>query len=413
MKSRRVVVTGVGAVSPIGHSAAEMWQAMIQGKNGVDRITLFDASQHDTKFAAEVKNFDPGSYMDKKEVRRTDRFTQFAIAASRMAIDDARLRVAELDANRIGCIIGSGIGGFATFENQFETYLQKGPSRVSPYFIPMMIIDIAAGQVAILFGLKGPNYATVSACATGSHAIGDSYMLIQRGDADAMVCGGSEAGICRMGVAGFNALKALSTRNDDYLHASRPFDKERDGFVIGEGSGVVVLEELTHAQKRGARIYCEVVGMGYTDDAYHITAPAEGGEGAARAMQIALNDASLQAKDVDYINAHGTSTEYNDKNETAAIKTVFREHARQLVVSSTKSMTGHLLGAAGGIEFIACAFSIQHSVIPPTINYQTPDENCDLNYAPNKAVERAVHVAMSNTFGFGGHNTCLVVKRFE
>jgi len=403
----------MGAITPIGNTAEAMWEGMITGRNGVDKITLFDTSQHETKFAAEVKSFDPASHMDKKEARRTDRFTQFAIAASRMAIDDARLDVKSLDANRIGCIIGSGIGGFATFENQFETYLQKGPSRVSPYFIPMIIIDIAAGQVAILFGLKGPNYATVSACATGSHAIGDGFILIQRGDADAMVCGGAEAGICRMGVAGFNALKALSTRNDDYLHASRPFDKMRDGFVMGEGAGIVVIEELEHARQRGAKIYAELVGIGYTDDAYHITAPAEGGEGAARAMTIALKDAGIKPSDVDYINAHGTSTEYNDKNETAAIKTVFGEHAHKLAVSSTKSMTGHLLGAAGGVEFIAATYAVQRGVIPPTINYETPDETCDLNYVPNKAVERPVRTAISNTFGFGGHNTCLVVNRFE
>lgn len=413
MSKRRVVVTGMGAVTPIGNTAESMWEGMITGRNGVDKITLFDASNHETKFAAEVKGFDPANYMDKKEVRRTDRFTQLAIAASRMAIEDAKLDVNVLDANRIGCIIGSGIGGFTTFEQQFETFMQKGPSRVSPYFIPMIIIDIAAGQVAILFGLKGPNYATVSACATGSHAIGDAYMLIQRGDADAMVCGGTEAGVCRMGVAGFNALKALSTRNDDYLHASRPFDKLRDGFVMGEGAGIVVIEELEHARQRGAKIYAELVGIGYTDDAYHITAPAEGGEGAARAMTIALKDAGLQPSDVDYINAHGTSTEYNDKNETAAIKTVFGEHAYKLVVSSTKSMTGHLLGAAGGVEFIASVYAVQRSVIPPTINYEVPDEVCDLNYAPNRAIERPVRVAISNTFGFGGHNTCLVVKRFE
>lgn len=413
MRDRRVVVTGTGAVTPIGLTTDQTWQGLMEGRNGVDKITLFDPAGHETKFAAEVKGFDPTAYMDKKDARRADRFTQFAVAASRMAIDDAKLRVASLDPNRIGCIIGSGIGGFRTFEEQFEVFLQKGPQRISPFFIPMIISDIAAGQVAILFGLKGPNYATVSACATGSHAIGDAAMLIQRGDADAMVCGGTEAGICRMGVAGFNAMKALSTRNDDYKKASRPFDKMRDGFVMGEGAGVVVLEELQHARKRGARILVELAGIGYTDDAYHITAPAEGGEGAARAMQIALNDASLNASDIDYINAHGTSTEYNDKNETAAIKTVFGDHAYRLAVSSTKSMTGHLLGAAGGVEFIAAALSIVHSKVPPTINYEVPDEACDLNYVPNKAVERPVNAALSNTFGFGGHNTCLVVKRYQ
>ncbi|MBX7150661.1 beta-ketoacyl-ACP synthase II [bacterium] len=412
MQKRRVVVTGIGAVTPIGNSADETWKGMLEGRNGVDMITLFDTKDHVTKFAAEVKNFDAGQYMDKKEIRRNDRFTHFAIAAAKMAIDDAKLDAKSLDANRIGCIIGSGIGGFNTFEEQFETYLQKGAQRVSPFFIPMMIIDIAAGQVAIMFGLKGPNYATVSACATGSHAIGDAFMLIQRGDADAMVCGGTEAGICRMGVAGFNALKALSTRNDDFKHASRPFDKHRDGFVMGEGSGIVVIEELEHALKRGAKIYAEIAGVGYTDDAYHITAPAEGGEGAARAMTIALKDAGLKPEDIDYINAHGTSTEYNDKNETAAIKTVFGEHAYKLLVSSTKSMTGHLLGAAGGVEFIAITMAVHHSVAPPTINYEEPDPECDLNYIPNKAIERKINAAISNTFGFGGHNTCLAVKRY-
>lgn len=413
MKQRRVVITGLGAVTPIGNSAQDLWQGMKEGRNGVGPITLFDTKDHVTKFAAEVKGFDPTSYIDKKEARRMDRFCQFAVAASKMAIDDAKMDVKSLDANRIGCIIGSGIGGFSTFEEQFETYMQKGPQRVSPFFIPMMIIDIAAGHVAIINGLKGPNYATVSACATGSHAIGDAFILIERGDADAMVCGGAEAGICRMGVAGFNALKALSTRNDDPQKASRPFDKERDGFVMGEGAGVVVLEELSHALKRGATIYGEMAGIGYTDDAYHITAPAEGGEGAARAMTLALKDAGLKTEDIGYINAHGTSTEYNDKNETAAIKTVFGDHAYKLLVSSTKSMTGHLLGAAGGVEFIATALAVKEGVIPPTINYEFPDENCDLNYVPNKAVERKIKAAISNTFGFGGHNTCLVVKAYE
>jgi len=413
MQKRRVVVTGLGAVTPIGNTVEELWEGLVTGRNGVDKITLFDTKDHVTKFAAEVKNFDPANYMDKKDARRNDRFAQLAIAAARQAIEDAKLDTKVLDPNRIGCIIGSGIGGFTTFEEQFETFLQKGPQRVSPFFIPMMIIDIAAGQVAIMFNLKGPNYSTVSACATGSHAIGDAFMLIQRGDADAMVCGGTEAGICRMGVAGFNALKALSTRNDDFKHASRPFDKMRDGFVMGEGAGIVVLEELEHALQRDAKIYGELSGIGYTDDAYHITAPAEGGEGAARAMQIALRDAGLKPEDIQYINAHGTSTEYNDKNETAAIKTVFGEHAKKLFVSSTKSMTGHLLGAAGGVEFIASTLAIQKSIVPPTINYEVPDPECDLNYVPNKAVETKVNAAISNTFGFGGHNTCLAVKRYE
>lgn len=413
MRQRRVVITGLGAVTPIGNSTDEFWTGLLEGRNGAGPITLFDTKDHVTKFASEVKNFDAAQYMDKKEARRMDRFTQFAVAASRMAIDDAHLDVKALDADRIGCIIGSGIGGFQTFEDQFEVFMQRGPQRVSPFFIPMMIIDIAAGHVAIINGLKGPNYATVSACATGSHAIGDAFLLIERGDADAMVCGGSEAGICRMGVAGFNALKALSTRNDDPLHASRPFDKERDGFVMGEGAGVVVIEELGHALKRGAKIYGEIAGIGYTDDAYHITAPSEGGEGAARAMKAALKDGGLKPEEIGYINAHGTSTEYNDKNETAAIKTVFGDHAYKTLVSSTKSMTGHLLGAAGGIEFIATTLAVQTGKIPPTINYEVPDENCDLNYVPNKMVEQSIEAAISNTFGFGGHNTCLAVKKFK
>jgi 3-oxoacyl-[acyl-carrier-protein] synthase II len=413
MRERRVVVTGMGAMTPIGNSLEEFWQGLMESRNGVDKITLFDAKNHVTQFAAEIKGFDPSQFMDKKEVRRMDRFCQLAVAASKMAVEDAKLDVASLDANRIGCIIGSGIGGFTTFQEQFKIYMEKGPQRVSPFFIPMIIIDIASGHVAIRFGLKGPNYATVSACATGSHAIGDSFMLIERGNADVMVCGGTEAGICEMGVAGFNAMKALSTRNDDFKHASRPFDKMRDGFVMGEGSGVVVLEELNHALKRGAKIYAEMAGIGYTDDAFHITAPAEGGEGAARAMQLALQDAGLNTEDIGYINAHGTSTEYNDKNESAAIKSVFGDRAKGLLVSSTKSMTGHLLGAAGGIEFIATALAVQRSKIPPTINYEVPDPECDLNYVPNKAVEKSIKAAMSNTFGFGGHNTCLAVKRYE
>ncbi|HMW35107.1 MAG TPA: beta-ketoacyl-ACP synthase II [bacterium] len=413
MSKRRVVITGMGAVTPIGNTVEEFWKGLLEGRNGVGPITLFDAKDHVTKFAAEVKNFDPSLYTDKKEARRMDRFCQFAVAASKMAIEDAKLDVKNLDANRIGCVIGSGIGGFQTFEEQFETYMAKGPGRVSPFFIPMMIIDIAPGQVAIQHGLKGPNYATVSACATGSHAIGDAFILIQRGDADAMVCGGAEAGICRMGVAGFNALKALSTRNDDPMHASRPFDKERDGFVIGEGAGIVVLEELEHALKRGATIYGEMAGIGYTDDAYHITAPAEGGEGAARAMAIACKDAGVKPEEVGYINAHGTSTEYNDKNESAAIKTVFGDHAYKLLVSSTKSMTGHLLGAAGGIEFIATTLAVKNGWIPPTINYEVSDPACDLNYVPNKAIQRNVDVALSNTFGFGGHNTCIAVTKYK
>ncbi len=412
MSKRRVVITGMGAVTPIGNTVEEFWKGLTEGRNGVDLITLFDTKDHVTKFAAEVKGFDPTAYIDRKEARRMDRFCQFAVAASKMAVEDAGISAQTHDPNRVGVIIGSGIGGFISFEETFETYLQKGPQRISPFFIPMLIIDIAAGHVAILHGFKGPNYATVSACATGSHAIGAAFMHVQRGDADAMVCGGSEASICRVGVAGFNVMKALSTRNDDYKHASRPFDKMRDGFVMGEGSGIIILEELETAKQRGAKIYAEIVGIGFTDDAYHITAPAEGGEGAARAMQAALNDAGLKPEAIGYINAHGTSTEYNDKNETAAIKTVFGEHAKNLIVSSTKSMTGHLLGAAGAVECIATALAVQRGMIPPTINYEVPDEACDLNYAPNKAVAKELSCALNNTFGFGGHNTCIAVKKY-
>lgn len=412
MSKRRVVITGMGAVTPIGNTVEEFWKGLTEGRNGVDLITLFDTKDHVTKFAAEVKGFDPTAYIDRKEARRMDRFCQFAVAASKMAVEDAGISAQTHDPNRVGVIIGSGIGGFISFEETFETYLQKGPQRISPFFIPMLIIDIAAGHVAILHGFKGPNYATVSACATGSHAIGAAFMHVQRGDADAMVCGGSEASICRVGVAGFNVMKALSTRNDDYKHASRPFDKMRDGFVMGEGSGIIILEELETAKQRGAKIYAEIVGIGLTDDAYHITAPAEGGEGAARAMQAALNDAGLKPEAIGYINAHGTSTEYNDKNETAAIKTVFGEHAKNLIVSSTKSMTGHLLGAAGAVECIATALAVQRGMIPPTINYEVPDEACDLNYAPNKAVAKELSCALNNTFGFGGHNTCIAVKKY-
>ncbi len=413
MEKRRVVITGLGAITPIGLNVAEYWKGLTEGKNGVDLITLINTEKHETKFAAEVKNFDPAPYIDRKEARRMDRFCQFAVAAAKQAVEDAKLNDPSIDKNRVGCVIGSGIGGFNTFEDQFETLLQKGPGRVSPFFVPMLIIDIIAGHVAITFGFKGLNYATVSACATSSHSIGNAFIHVQRGDIDAAVCGGGEASITRMGVAGFNAMKALSTRNDDYKHASRPFDKNRDGFVMGEGSGILILEELNHALKRGAEIYGEVAGVGYTDDAYHITAPAEGGEGAARAMQLAMNDGGLRPEQIGYINAHGTSTEYNDKNETAAIKTVFGKHAYELVVSSTKSMTGHLLGAAGAIEMIATVLAIRNSVIPPTINYETPDEDCDLNYAPNKAVRKTLDAALCNTFGFGGHNTCIAVKKYN
>jgi 3-oxoacyl-[acyl-carrier-protein] synthase II len=409
----RVVATGLGVVSPVGLTVSDFWKSLCDGKSGVDRISKFDASLFDTKIAAEVKGFDPENYMDRKDVRRTDAFVQYAIAASAEAVKDSGLDLDVADRDRIGVIIGTGIGGIGTFEAQHAVLLQKGPSRVSPFFIPMMIADMASGIVSMRFLAKGPNYATVSACASGAHAIGSALRILQRGDANAIMAGGAEATITPMAVAGFCSMKAMSTRNDEPQKASRPFDKTRDGFVMGEGSGIAILETLSHAEARGARIYCEVVGYGATADAYHITAPAENGEGAARAMKLALADAGLPPGSVDCINAHGTSTPLNDKLETVAVKTVFGEHARKLVLNSTKSMTGHLLGAAGGIEFAACVLSIRDSIIPPTINYEFPDEECDLDYAPNVAVRRKVNVAMSNSLGFGGHNATLVVKRFE
>lgn len=410
----KVVITGLGAVTPIGNNLQEYWTSLIEGKSGGAPITRFDASEFKTTFACEVKNYDPHLHINPKEVQRMDLFTQYAISSAAMAIEDAGINFEELDRERIGVIIGSGIGGMWTYHHQQQNLYERGgkPDRISPFFVPMLISDIAAGHVAIRWGLKGPNYATVSACATSSHSLADALMILQRGDADMIVAGGSEAVVCPMGVGGFNAMKALSNRNDDPAGASRPFDKERDGFVIGEGSGILILETEEHAKKRGAKIYCEFAGIGLTDDAYHITQPAAGGEGAVRSMRLAIKDAGLNPEDIDYINAHGTSTPFNDRNETAAIKTVFSEHAYDLVVSSTKSMTGHLLGAAGAIEAIATAMAIHNSKIPPTINYHTPDEECDLNYAPNKAVDKKIRAAISNTFGFGGHNASLCFKAY-
>jgi len=412
-KRRRVVVTGIGAVTPIGLSVEEFWNALITGKSGVDYITYFDTRDYDTKIAAEVKNFDPLKFIDRKTVQRMDLFTQFAMAATAMAVEDARLPLDKLDHERVGVIYGSGIGGMWTYHRQQETvYQYGGPQRISPFFVPMMISDIAAGYIAMRYSFKGPNYATTSACATSAHAIADAMMIIQRGDADVVVTGGSEAAICPMGVGGFNAMKALSTRNDEPQKASRPFDAQRDGFVIGEGAGTLILEELNHALSRGARIYAELAGVGLTADAYHITQPAPGGEGAVRAMRLALKDANLRPEDVDYINAHGTSTPPNDRTETQAIKTAFGDHAYKLLVSSTKSMTGHLLGAAGAVEAIVSILSIVNNEAPPTINYEFPDPECDLNYVPNKPIKKNINVAMSNAFGFGGHNATLIFKRF-
>lgn len=414
MNKRRVVVTGLGAVTPIGLDVSEYWNGLISGKNGVALITHFDTSKFDTKFAAEVKDFNPEKYFDKKSVKRLDRFSQFAIAASVQAMEDAKVNLETLNKEKAGVVFGSGIGGLDTLQNEHWKYFQdKNPGVISPFFIPMMIADLAAGQISIRFGLKGPNYATTSACATASNAISDAFMLIQRGTADFMVCGGSEASITEIGMGGFSAMKAISTWNDRYLEASRPFDKDRSGFVMGEGSGAIVLEELNHALNRGANIYAELGGIGLTADAHHITAPAPGGEGAVRSMKQAIKDAEVNLTDIDHINAHGTSTPHNDVNETKAIKTLFGEHAYKLVVNSTKSMTGHLLGAAGGIEAIATVLTIKNGLIPPTINLDNPDPECDLNYSAKVLTKKDVRVAISNTFGFGGHNASLLFKRFE
>ncbi len=414
MNNRRVVVTGMGAITPIGIGVEEFWQGLIKGKNGIAPITKFDTTNFDTKFAAEVKGFDPENYLDKKILRRLDPFSQFALTTAGMAFTDAGLNADKIDKEKFGVIFGSGIGGMVTLEQQHWNYFEgKNPHKISPFFVPMMISDMAAGQISIKFGLKGPNYATTSACATASHAIADAFILIQRGSADLMMCGGSEAAITEMSIGGFNAMRALSTWNDRYLEASRPFDKERNGFVMGEGAGTIILEEYGNAVKRNAKIYAEIVGIGLTGDAYHITAPAPGGEGAVRSMKEAMRDAEISPTDVSYINAHGTSTPFNDVTETIAIKTVFKEHAYKLIISSIKSMTGHLLGAAGGIEAIATVLSIKNNIVPPTINLTVPDPECDLNYSPNKATETEVNYAISNTFGFGGHNASLLFRKFE
>ena len=411
----RVVITGIGAVTPIGNTADDYWQGMMDGKSGAGPITRFDATDYRTKFACEVKGYDPLQHLNRKEVQRMDLFTQFAMSSAAMAMEDSGLDVEKIDLNRAGVIFGSGIGGMWTYQTQQQNLFDRDgkPDRISPFFVPMLISDIAAGHIAIRFGFKGPNYATVSACATSSHSIADALMIMQRGMADVMFAGGAEAVVCPMGIGGFNAMKALSTRNDDPLTASRPFDKDREGFVMGEGGGILMLETLEHATNRGAEIYAEVAGIGLTDDAFHITQPAPGGEGAVRSMQNAVEDAGLLPEDIDYINAHGTSTYFNDKSESAAIRTVFGDHADNLSVSSTKSMTGHLLGAAGGIEAIATALAIKHGIAPPTINQITSDPDCPLDYVANKPKKREIRAALSNTFGFGGHNATICFKAFE
>ena len=411
---RRVVVTGMGSVTPVGLNNDELWQSLIKGVSGIFPISKFDTEHHTTKFAGEIKNFDILDFIDdRKLARRLDDFTKYAVASASMAIQDSGLDLEKEDRNRIGVISGSGIGGLSTFEREFRKLIESGPRRVSPFFIPMMISDIAPGQISIMYGLKGPNYSTTSACATSAHAIASALRTIQFGEADVMIAGGSEASVTSMGIAGFNNMKALSERNDDPQGASRPFDAERDGFVLAEGGGILVLEELGRAKARGAKIYAELCGIGNTADAYHITAPDETGDGATRAMQLALKDAGLGIHDVDYINAHGTSTLYNDKIETMAIKKVFGDHAYNLAISSTKSMMGHMLGAAGSVEAIICIMAIQNSIVPPTINYTTPYPECNLNYTANKAVEREINLALTNSFGFGGHNVCMAIKSYK
>lgn len=412
MTKNRVVVTGLGVVSPVGNDVSTMWDHLISGHVGIGELTRVNADDFPTKIAAEVKDFDPKKYMEKKDARKMDLFTQFAVAAAKMALDDAELTIDDSNAERTGVWIGSGIGGMSTYESQYEKFLEKGHRRVSPFFIPMMIPDMAAGQVSIQFGAKGINSCTVTACAFGTNSIGDAFKVIQRGNANAMITGGTEAPMTNMSFAGFTQAGALS-KSEDPKTASRPFDKNRDGFVMGEGAGILILESLEHAQERGAKIYAEICGYGSTGNAYHVTAPAPEGEGAARAMQQAVDDADVAVDSVDYINAHGTSTEYNDQYETNAVKTVFGEHAYQLAMSSTKSMTGHLLGAAGGLEAIVSVLSIKHNIMPPTVNYETPDEKCDLDYVPNEAREKEVNVAMSNSLGFGGHNALLVFKKYN
>ncbi|MEN9878258.1 MAG: 3-oxoacyl-[acyl-carrier-protein] synthase [Cyanobacteriota bacterium] len=408
----RVVITGLGAVTPIGNTVADYWTGLSQGTNGVAPITLFDASQHACRFAAEVKHFDPSGFIDAKEVKRWDRFSQFGVVAAKQALAHSGLELTDANRQRVGVIIGAGVGGLLTMETQAHVLNAKGPGRVSPFTVPMMIPNMASGLAAIALGAQGPSSAVATACAAGSNAIGDAFRLIQHGYADAMVCGGAEAAITPLGVAGFASAKALSFRNDDPATASRPFDAERDGFVIGEGAGILVLESLASAQARGAEILGEIIGYGTTCDAHHITSPIPGGVGGARAMALALQDGKLNPEDVDYVNAHGTSTPANDSNETAAIKTALGARAQRIPVSSTKSMTGHLLGGSGGIEAVACTLAIRHGLIPPTINYQNPDPACDLDVVPNRAREQTIECVLSNSFGFGGHNVCLAFRRF-
>lgn len=410
---KRVVITGMGIVSPLGIGIEENWQALCQGKSGIGPITRFDTTEYPAKIAGEVKNFNPEEYVDKKDLKKMDIFIQYALAAGSMAIKQSGLIINESNADRVGVLVGSGLGGLQTIEKYHTMLLQSGPKKISPFFVPMLIVNLAPGQISIYFGCRGPNSSVVTACATGNHSIGEAFRIIQRGDADAMIAGGVESTITPLAVAGFCALKALSTRNDEPEKASRPFEKNRDGFVMAEGAGILVLESLECALHRGAPIFAEIIGFGCNADAYHITAPSPNGEGAARCMQIALDDAEIKPEDVDYVNAHGTSTPMNDLSETIAMKTVFGEHVKKLPVSSTKSMTGHMLGAAGGAEAIFSILTITHGIIPPTINYDEPDPECDLDYVPNVARKQNVRIAMSNSFGFGGTNATLIFKAYE
>ncbi len=408
--STRVAITGIGLVSPLGNDRESTWKSILEGRSGVGPVTLFDSSRHDTRIAAEVKDFDPLNYLDRKLVRRTDRFSQFALAAAKEAIEDSSLDIASMP-DDVGVIVGSGSGGLWTLEEGFHVVFEKGPDRFSPFFITMQPADMAGANISMLYGARGHNYATVSACATGAHAIGEAAEVIRRGDAKAMIAGGSEAGITPMSLAAFANMHALSRNNDDPLHASRPFDNERDGFVMGEGAGVLILEDMDLARARGANIYAEVIGYCATSDAHHVTEPAPGGAGLARALRRAMKKAEITPEDVDYINAHGTSTKFNDRDETAAIKSVFGDHAYRLAISSTKSMTGHMLGAAGGLEIGLTALALQRGILPPTINYLHPDPDCDLDYIPNEARHKEISVAISNSMGFGGHNAVAILKR--
>ncbi len=411
--TRRIVVTGLGVVSPLGCDVAKFWERIKAGQSGIRPVTKFDTTGFDTTIAGEVVEFDVDAFIEKKEQRRMDPYTHYAIGAAKLAYKDSGLDREREDPTRGGVVIGSGVGGLQTLQAQHEVFMQKGPGRLSPFMIPQMISNMAAGMVGIALGFKGPNWGAVSACASAAHCIGDALKIIRDDEADVVVAGGSEAAVCQLGMAGFSVMKAMSTRNGEPTKASRPFDLNRDGFVMGEGSAILVLEELEHAKKRGARIYCELLSLGATCDAHHMTAPADDGEGAARAMGLALKRAGLRPDEVDYINAHGTSTPMNDRCETAAIKTVFGEHARKLMVSSTKSMTGHLLGAAAALESVVCAMAIKDGVVPPTINYETPDPLCDLDYVPNQARQKPIKVLLNNALGFGGHNASLAFRKFE